>query len=227
MRTSAVAAVLAVTGSLAVAWAPAATATPSCATDPLGAAGRYAEFVEGDSTRFSDSEGAVAVGGDAYFGDGASNQGFSVGGKLTDADVNALPGGKSLVVGGTLNANQVVIAKGAGVYGRLVDKSTGNFAVDGTHAQGASPVDFAAEFTTLRSLSKSWAALTPNGSAGRPEGSTSLLLTGDDAELNVFAVNASDLQRAAEINLKVPAGSSTVVNVLGASYDMNSAPPTA
>lgn len=35
-------------------------------TNPLGTAGLYAEFVEKDSVRDSDSEGAVAVGGDAF-----------------------------------------------------------------------------------------------------------------------------------------------------------------
>ncbi|MEU2430655.1 choice-of-anchor A family protein [Streptomyces sp. NPDC007861] len=226
MRTPAVAAVLAVTGSLAVAWAPAASATSPCQTGPLGVAGNYAEFVEQDSTRYSDSEGAVAVGGDARFGDAATGQGFSVGGKLTGDDLTRLPGSHSLVVGGTLHANQVVIGQGSGVYGKLDGSSAadGSFSVDGKHTQGASPVDFGKEFATLRTLSAGWGATESNGTVGRPEGSRSLLLTGEDGTLNVFAVNAADLQQAAEINIKVPAGSSTLVNVLGTSYDMNSAP---
>ncbi|WP_405853531.1 hypothetical protein OG361_13365 [Streptomyces sp. NBC_00090] len=63
--------------------APAASATPatSCATQPLGTAGLYAEFVEKDSVRHSDSEGAVAVGGDATFGDPKQPSGFSIGHK--------------------------------------------------------------------------------------------------------------------------------------------------
>ncbi|MEU4268280.1 choice-of-anchor A family protein [Streptomyces sp. NPDC026092] len=229
MRTpAAVAAVLAVTGT-ALLWAPAASATPtatlSCA--PLGAAGGYAEFVEKDSTRFSDSEGAVAVGGDAYFGDGATNQGFSVGSRLTDADLAKLPGGRSLVVAGTLHANQVVVAKGSAVYGKLDDRSTANFAVDGRHASGASPtspIDFGKEFATLRSLSAGWAAARPNGTVTVPQGSHGLLLTGTDKDLNVFAVAAEDLQKAAEISVKVPAGATTLVNVIGTSYDMGATP---
>ncbi|MCX5390623.1 choice-of-anchor A family protein [Streptomyces sp. NBC_00094] len=225
--TAAVAAVLAVTGT-ALAWAPAVSATPatSCATNPLGAAGLYAEFVEQDSTRYSDSEGAVAVGGDAYFGDAKVGQGFSIGHKLTGADLAKLPGGHSLVVGGTLHANQVVINKGSGVYGSLDDRSVkgAGFAVDGPHAKGASPtapIDFAKEFTSLRALSTGWAGTTPNGTVAGDKDAQGLFLTGTDPELNVFAVAAADLQKARAITLKVPAGSSTLVNVLGETYDMN------
>ncbi|MET9722568.1 choice-of-anchor A family protein [Streptomyces zaomyceticus] len=223
--TAAVAAVLAVTGA-ALSWVPAASAadsatTTECVTHPLGTAGRYAEFVEKDSTRHSDSEGAVAVGGDAFFGDAKLGQGFSVGHKLTGADLAALPGGHSLVVGGTLHANQVVINKGSGVYGSLDDRSVkgAGFAVDGPHAKGASPVDFGKEFTGLRALATGWAATKPNGTVSTS--GDGVFLTGTDPKLNVFAVNAADLEKFRAITLDVPVGSSTLVNVLGASYDMS------
>ncbi|MFD3531549.1 choice-of-anchor A family protein [Streptomyces sp. NPDC058664] len=224
--TAAVATVLAVTGA-ALAWAPAASAagsatTAECVTRPLGTAGLYAEFVEKDSTRHSDSEGAVAVGGDARFGDPKQSSGFSIGHELTGADLAALPGGHSLVVGGTLYANQVVLDHGTGTAGKVVDLSTPGqgFGVDGGKVkEGASPVDFAKEFTELRALSTGWAGVEPNGTAaGSGDG---LFLTGTDPELNVFAVNAADLEKVRAITFKVPVGSSTLVNVLGASYDMN------
>ncbi|MGW4162711.1 choice-of-anchor A family protein [Streptomyces sp. NPDC004788] len=220
MRTSAaVATVLAVTGA-ALAWAPAASAATACETDPLGTAGRYAEFVEQDSTRYSDSEGAVAVGGDARFGDAATGQGFSIGHKLTSADLARLPGGHSLVVGGTLHAHQVVLDQGSGIAGKVVGR------VDGRMAEGASPttpVDFGKEFAALRGLSTGWAGVEPNGTvAGSGDGADQgLFLTGTSKRLNVFAVNAADLEKARAITLDVPVGSSTLVNVLGASYDMN------
>ncbi|MFZ3475830.1 collagen-binding domain-containing protein [Streptomyces sp. 4.24] len=60
-------------GSLTLIPATAAVAAPPVcaqgAAGPLGVAGTYAEFVEGDAVRYSDSEGAVAVGGDATLGD--------------------------------------------------------------------------------------------------------------------------------------------------------------
>ncbi|GGY31566.1 choice-of-anchor A family protein [Streptomyces omiyaensis] len=221
MRTSAaVATVLAVTGA-ALAWAPAASADPAaCAPRPLGTAGLYAEFVEGDSVRHSDSEGAVAVGGDARFGDPAQSSGFSVGHQLTSADLGRLPGGHSLVVGGTLTANQVVITKGTGVAGKVVNASGGkNFGVDGPIAEGASPVDFGKEFAELRTRSTAWAGEKPNGTVSAA--GDGLFLTGTDARLNVFAVDAADLQKARAITFDVPVGASTLVNVLGTAYDMN------
>ncbi|MFI0925296.1 choice-of-anchor A family protein [Streptomyces sp. NPDC021012] len=221
--TAAVAAVLAVTGA-AIGWAPAASATPAeCVTQPLGTAGLYAEFIEKDSVRHADSEGAVAVGGDATFGEPGLS-GFSVGSKLSDADLAKLPGGHSLVVGGTLKANGVVLVKGSGIAGKVVDDSRGGgFGVDGDKvATGPSPIDFGKEFTELRKRSTAWAGIKPNGEAavdGR-----SLYLTGTDAKLNVFALSSADLEKAGEIYLKVPVGSSTLVNVIGASYDMQSKP---
>ncbi|MFJ6522943.1 choice-of-anchor A family protein [Streptomyces filamentosus] len=221
MRTSAaVATVLAVTGAV-LAWAPAASAASTeCAPNPLGTAGLYAEFVERDSVRHSDSEGAVAVGGDATFGDPKAPSGFSVGYQLTSGDLAKLPGGHSLVVGGTLSANQVVITKGTGMAGKVVNASGGkNFGVDGPITEGASPVDFGKEFTTLRTLSAGWAGEKPNGSVSAS--GDGVFLTGTDGELNVFAVDAADLQKARAITLDVPVGSSTLVNVLGATYDMS------
>ncbi|MFE4615247.1 choice-of-anchor A family protein [Streptomyces sp. NPDC056747] len=226
--TAAVAAVLAVTGT-ALVWAPAASATPatSCAAHPLGTAGLYAEFVEKDSVRHSDSEGAVAVGGDATFGDPKQPSGFSIGHKLTGADLAKLPGGHSLVVGGTLYANQVVLDNGTGIAGKVVDRSTPGqgFGVDGDKvAEGGSPtspIDFAKEFADLRALSTGWAGTTPNGTVAGDKDAQGLFLAGTDAQLNVFAVDAADLEKARAITLKVPAGSSTLVNVLGDSYDMN------
>ncbi|WP_369144166.1 choice-of-anchor A family protein [Streptomyces sp. R44] len=221
--TAAVAAVLAVTGA-ALSWAPAASATTTeCVSHPLGTAGLYAEFVEKDSVRHADSEGAVAVGGDATFGEPGTS-GFSVGSRLSDADLAQLPGGHSLVVGGTLKANGVVLVKGSGIAGKVVDNSRGTgFDVDGDKvATGPSPIDFGKEFTELRRLSAGWAAVRPNGEAavdGR-----GLYLTGTDARLNVFAVSSADLEKAGEIYLKVPAGSSTLVNVIGTSYDMQAKP---
>ncbi|MEU5216061.1 choice-of-anchor A family protein [Streptomyces sp. NPDC020807] len=231
MRTSAaVAAVLAVTGAT-LAWVPAASAAPAgadCVTNPLGTAGLYAEFVEKDSVRHSDSEGAVAVGGDATFGDPKQPSGFSIGHKLTGADLAELPGGHSLVVGGTLYANQVVLDNGTGVAGRVVDRSTPGqgFGVDGGKvAEGASPtspIDFGKEFASLRALSTGWAGVAANGTVAKD--GLGLFFTGTDAKLNVFAVAAEDLQKAGALTFKVPAGSSTLVNVLGSSYDMSTAP---
>ncbi|MFJ8312924.1 choice-of-anchor A family protein [Streptomyces sp. NPDC094147] len=75
----------------------------------------------------------------------------------------------------------------------------------------------------MRSNSAAWAALKGNGTVARPTNSKALLLTGDDAQRNVFTVDAADLQQADRISLKVPAGATTLVNVLGGSDDMSAA----
>ncbi|MGW5115897.1 choice-of-anchor A family protein [Streptomyces noursei] len=220
MRVHATVAVLGMTGAVLLGSGASAFAAPApvCGEAALGAAGAYAEFVEGDSVRFADSEGAVAVGGDARFGDPTTGQGFSIGDKLTADDLGMLAGKRSMVVGGTLYANQVVINKGSGIYGEL-KKTGGQFAVDGEHTQGSSPLDFRGEFQKLRARSAGWAATEAKGSVKRSEDSQTLLLTGDDNELNVFAVNAADLQKVSSVAIKVPADATTLVNVVGATYD--------
>ncbi|MGA5492959.1 collagen-binding domain-containing protein [Streptomyces cinereoruber] len=88
-------------------------------TNPLGAVGLYAEFVEKDSVRHSDSEGAVAVGGDAYFGDPAKPSGFSVGSRLTPTTPapSATPEGDLATTGssvgpGVIGAGAVAVLAG-------------------------------------------------------------------------------------------------------------------
>lgn len=220
MRAHAAVAVLGMTGALLAGSVAEASAAPAslCGDAALGAAGAYAEFVEGDSVRFADSEGAVAVGGDARFGDPKTGQGFSIGAKLTGADLGKLPGKHSMLVGGTLRANQVVLSKGSGLYAGL-EKTGEQFAVDGEHAAGSSPLDFGAEFEKLRSRSAGWGAAQGKGSVQRTADAGTLTLTGEDKQLNVFAVNAADLQKAASVAIKVPTGATTLVNVIGAGYD--------
>ncbi|MFJ2190979.1 choice-of-anchor A family protein [Kitasatospora sp. NPDC087861] len=223
MRISTSAAALAVGGSLALAGliAPAAHAADSgqeCRS--LGVANLYGEFIEGDDTHTPDAEGAVAVGGNAYFGGG-----FSVGQELTAAEVDALPGKNALVVAGKLNGGNTQVMKGNGVYGSKADGAVVQ-AHRGTVAQGASPIDFKAEFAKLRAASTALAAAPQTAGAGAQAEGAKLTFTGGDAKYNSFTVDAAKLQGAKDVYLKVPAGSVTVVNVTGGSYDMAAAGTT-
>ncbi|MFF0392714.1 choice-of-anchor A family protein [Kitasatospora sp. NPDC004615] len=215
MRKSISAAAVALGGSLALAALVAptpATASPgegNCFS--LGVAGKYGEFIEGDDTHSPDAEGAVAIGGNADF----SQAGFSVGQELTADEVKALPGGYSLVVGGDIKG-PVHVQKGKGVY---AGRNLGG-AMDGV-TKGTSPIDFAAEFAKLRAVSAELAKTA--GAAPVADGRT-LTFTGADAKANFFTVTADTLQRAGEIQLKVPAGSSTVITVTGGGYDQTKAP---
>ncbi|MFD7643657.1 choice-of-anchor A family protein [Kitasatospora sp. NPDC059795] len=219
MRKSISAAAVALGGSLTLAALVVptqATASPGEGTCfSLGVAGRYGEFIEGDDTHSPDAEGAVAIGGNADF----SHGGFTVGNELTAAQVAALPGGNALVVGGNLiqNGAHVQVMKGKGVVaGQIV----GGGQLEGV-TKGAGPIDFAAEFAKLRALSAELAKTA--GAAPTADGRT-LTFTGADAKANFFTVAADTLQKAGEIQLKVPAGSSTVITVTGGSYDQTKAP---
>ncbi|WP_457031392.1 choice-of-anchor A family protein [Kitasatospora sp. P5_F3] len=218
MRISVPAAALALGGSLALGAlvAPTALATPAaenCRT--FGVANLYGEFVEGDDTHTPDAEGAVAIGGNADF-----TGGFSVGNELTADQVAKLPGGNALVVGGNLTGN-VQVMKGDGVYaGKLTGKAEAHA---GKVVQGPSPIDFAAEFAKLRSLS---AELVKPGAGTMALDGTKLTLTGTDATLNSFVLPKHMLTGAKEFYLKVPVGSVTVVSSVEDSYDQDQAGTT-
>nr|BFD93800.1 hypothetical protein KitaXyl93_51600 [Kitasatospora sp. Xyl93] len=220
MRISTSAAALAVGGSLALAGliAPAAQAVGAdqeCRS--LGVANLYGEFIEGDDTHTPDAEGAVAVGGNADF-----TGGFSVGQELTAAQVDALPGKNALVVAGKITGHNTQVMKGNGVFGSKADGAVVQ-AHQGTVGQGPSPIDFKAEFAKLRAAAASLAAVPQTAGAGVQAEGAKLTLTGGDAKYNSFTVEAAKLQGAKDVFLKVPAGSVTVVNVTGGSYDMAAA----
>ncbi|MCY0954465.1 choice-of-anchor A family protein [Streptomyces sp. H27-S2] len=213
----------------------AVSAAAGCA-DVLGIAGRYGEFTAGDNRRGPGGRGAagaVAVGGDAGFPGGST-----VGRDLGAAEARALPGGNALIVAGDVTGG-VRVLHGNGVHGGTL---TGRAeAPAGTMTEGPSPVDFAAEFATLRRVSAGlaeagrssaaqWRTLGPMGLAGaeRPTGSTgsSLRFTGTDVRYNTFVVPAAELEKAAEIRLAVPVGATTVITVEGAGYRQGAAGAT-
>ncbi|GLW69457.1 hypothetical protein Kpho02_17560 [Kitasatospora phosalacinea] len=222
MRKSISAAAVALGGSLALAAlvvptaATAAPATGGTCFD-LGVAGKYGEFIEGNDTHSPDAEGAVAVGGNADF----SKSGFTVGNELTKAEVDALPGGYALVVGGDLiqNGAHVQVMKGKGVY---AGKVVGGGQLEGV-SKGTSPIDFGKEFANLRHVSTELAKTTGGAPVSQDR---TITFTGTDATTNVFTVTAEVLQKAGDVYLKVPAGSTTIVNVTGGAYDQNKGPTT-
>ncbi|BAJ31332.1 MULTISPECIES: choice-of-anchor A family protein [Kitasatospora] len=221
MRKSISAAAVALGGSLALAALvvpTAATAAPTTGGTcfDLGVAGKYGEFIEGNDTHTPDAEGAVAVGGNADF-----RGGFTVGKELTGDEVDALPGGYSLVVGGNLvhDSAYVGVENGKGVYAGE-NQGPGQL---GRITKGKSPIDFAKEFANLRHVSTEVAKTT--GGAPVLDG-RGITFTGTDTKTNVFTVAAATLEKANEVYLKVPAGSTTIINVTGDSYDQSKAPTT-
>jgi choice-of-anchor A domain-containing protein/uncharacterized repeat protein (TIGR01451 family) len=199
-----VAALVQVTGA-----ARATTPTPTPCTNttqPLGAATGYTEFIEGNGHRGSESEGAVAWGGNL------DANGMTVGTRLTSA-----AGAPTLVVAGT-HGQYFNLQKGSAY---LNPASGVNFNGGGTYL-GSNPIDFAAAFAHLRTTSANWslAAATGTSSLGVAGGNTVRVLAGTDPTLNVFSVTPAQLASGNGIAYDVPAGSNILVNVSGASVTL-------
>ena len=163
----------------------------------------YTLFVLTDYTGGHDVEGKVAAGGNIAMSD------FSVGSRLADNNI-----ANTLVAGGNLSLQR------GGVWGDAW--YGGSYSADhdvvyprGTATQG-SPINFAGRFASLQSLSSAFAQVAANGTTTR-ESWGGLFLSGSNSALNVFDLNASDLNGAVLFNLDAPAGSLAVVNVRGAS----------
>lgn len=194
----------------------AAADTAACATGaPLGAAQGYDEFVLGDGTRGSESEGAVAYGGSL------GPSGMTVGTRLTvPVDFPAL------VVGGTASG-WFNLQRGS-AYVHAQSGGGVNFN-GGGHLLSSNPIDFAAAFADLRDRSARWAATAANGTAevvdsdttGTSLGGDVLLLHGTDAHLNVFSVTPSQLTGIRATFIDVPAGSTALIDVSGGDVTVN------
>ncbi|MDQ1005647.1 hypothetical protein QFZ82_000131 [Streptomyces sp. V4I23] len=136
MRMTARSVVLALSGSMALGTfslaVSAPPAGPQCA-QRLGVARQYSDVVAGDTVHSPDSDGAVVIGGDAD---------FTAGSKLTDAEVDALPGKAILVVAGDFVHSDAVRNPGAAeaLAGRVV--------------KGPPPLDIRGAFRGLRALSQ-------------------------------------------------------------------------
>lgn len=169
----------------------------------------YDLFVLGDMHSVgSDTEGRVAVGGNAYL------QNYSVGAVLQN------PAGYSLVVGGNLTAN------GGSTNGGMVVGGTSSFSswsMAGLAPAGtALPVDFSAEAIRLKALSATLAGYTVNGTTsyqnwGAPDGTHSyqITFTGANAGLNVFTVDGAKLSDGNTFTLDLAAGATALINVTG------------
>lgn len=191
-----------------------AIAQEDCA-DP-GFVTDYNTFVLGDHRVTNDSvDGRMAVGRDAFV------QQFGVGNRLSpDASRVDLVVGRDLVSGGNARANN-----GAITYGRTL---TGQISALGSITQADPPFDFSQTFIALRAAQQSWADAAANGTVTPPEFSYSpIQFTGTDRDVNVFEVSSAVLQSAQVIQIRVPNGASTLINVTGEAYTSGAYPTVA
>ncbi len=189
-------------------WSPGATAQRAesdCMDDPLGPVPAYNIVTMGDLDLMNtDSEGRIVVGRDATLAS------FGIASKLP-----VDPTRVDLAVGRDLTANNSGLNQGSATYGR---NFSGNLtAPNGTITHAAPPFDVGALFEGLAIRSQAWAALEAEGDISGPTYGA-LTLTGEDTVRNVFTLTASKLGSAQEIRIKVPFGSTTLINVTGTSY---------
>jgi choice-of-anchor A domain-containing protein/uncharacterized repeat protein (TIGR01451 family) len=190
-------------------------ATPAvswtCMANPLGAATGYNEFILGNGSRGSESEGAIAYGGTL------SASSMTVGSRLSTTN-KSFP---ALVVAGGTSAGFNLQAGSAYLDGRT---SGVNFNGGGSYL-ASDPINFTSAFQSLQANATSWAAITPNGMTeviapgadGTPAmgGSSSLLMTGTDPTVDVFDVTPAELSGSAAIFVNVPTGATALINVSG------------
>lgn len=172
--------------------------------NPLGVATEFNTFTLGDhnSPWGSDTEGRMAVGGDATIGS------YSVGYELD----SSWSGKDVLVVGEDLN-----FTSGRVYYGNAVVGGTANVnqsgTIDGDLLSG-SPIDFGAAEANLKALSSVFGDAQVNGTTTK-KWSCAIVLDGTDEQLNVFEVNGSDLASMCQLEINIPTGSTALVNITG------------
>jgi choice-of-anchor A domain-containing protein/uncharacterized repeat protein (TIGR01451 family) len=176
-----------------------------CMTQPLGPIDTWSIVVNGDLEQSNtDAEGRVAAGGDVTLSS------YGVASKLPTDGSRV-----DLVAGGDLTGANVGVNHGSVTYGGTF--SGGVFAPNGTITRAAPQQDFKTLFTAAAARSAHWASLPADGTVSGPVYGA-LSLTGESATLNVFTIAAAKLQTAQRILLRVPFGSSTLINVMGDAY---------
>lgn len=168
----------------------------------IGAAADFNVFVFGDMNQSSDSEGRVAVGGNATFTN------FGIADRL-GSDAGTLP---RLVVGGDLTYKGGQVFGGNAVYGGTGTISAG--ITGGSFTQGSSPIDFVA---TKKELSKTSADLDTLAATGTTTYHAwgGIELQGSQSGVNVFTLDGAKFSKTNNFVLKAPAGSTVIVNVKG------------
>lgn len=180
----------------------------------FGVADNYNVFVFGDMNQSSDSEGRVAVGGNATF----SN--FGIGDRLN----NSNGADTRLVVGGDLTYNGGQVFGGGAVVGGQVNTNVNFNCTPNCGVTTGNPIDFDAAKTYLTGLSGHLNGLDITGNTEYKWGG--IWLQGSSSDLNVFTIDGSKFSGSSYLNLNGINNNSTVVfNILGnasiANFGMN------
>jgi choice-of-anchor A domain-containing protein len=171
--------------------------------------------------------GAFLLGsGSSSFYGGGGNTGIASNGSLSVGGISFGPS-VSFYVPGTVNLGSATHGGGT-ISGTLYTNSTPvypfpNFPsyVGVTHISptSASPtqINFAQQSASLTAYSKTLAGMTANGTVNLNTSIGQLFLTGTNPVLNVFNLTSNQLLSHVTPNISVPAGSTVLINVSGAS----------
>lgn len=202
--------------------------------------GNYDVLTFGNFTGNSDSQGGLAVGGNATL------TGFGIGSSLPSSDplypYSLVVGGSLSYTNGTVDGGGIAVGGNANltniaVYGNVSDVgnlTTVNGQINGTVSAASwnrqntggpsgmsgspvaisSVVDFSVVQSILTADSVYWGSLAQTGSVNFAY--NSLTLTGHSSGLNVFDISAAQLASATGgLTISAPAGSTVLVNVSG------------
>ncbi|WP_022927369.1 choice-of-anchor A family protein [Patulibacter americanus] len=179
----------------------------------LGTPGDYGVFVHDDyASSNTQVDGRVFAGGDATV------SGWAVGVRGTP-DAERI----DLLVGGDLTANGTQAPNGSVRYAGTF---TGQMATpNGTLAQAPLPFSTDAEFAALDALADRLGGLEATGTVSAPNAAGAITLEGTNQARNGFELTSAQLGDAREVLIRVPAGSTTIITVLG--DDVSTAAPNA
>lgn len=185
-----------------VAIAMAATGAALGQTDVFGGASNFNVFTSGDFTSSSsDTEGKMAVGGRAT---------------LQNYDIGLLDPGGNAIIANRLNFTNGTI-RGSAWWNTSQSLSGASFTNGGSLRQG-SPINFTSIANELTGLSTQWGALGANGQTINNFGT--LNLNGGQSALNIFTVQASQLNGISGVNINIPTGASALINVVGTTVNL-------
>ncbi|MBD2488157.1 choice-of-anchor A family protein [Aulosira sp. FACHB-615] len=176
----------------------------------LGIAQDYNVFVFGDMNQSSDSEGRVAVGGNATF----TNFG------IADRLANSNGTDTRLIVGGDLTYNGGQVFGGNAVVGGSVKTSVNFNCSPNCGVSSGTPLNFETARQELTYLSESLGGLSSTGNTEYKWGG--IHLQGNNSDLNIFTIDGSQFSNSTYLNIAGVGSNSTVIfNILGNSVNIS------
>ena len=168
------------------------------------------DFNAAVETTFSQSN--TGIGGRVVAGGDVTLNSWGIGSQL-DVD----PERVDLMVGGALNAAGGQVSSGSITYQTQTTSTV--WAPNGTISQAPPTFDITEAFASLDAVVGSWGPVAAGGLISTSNiWWTTLRFEGTDPALNVFEIEAAELQTAKAIEVRVPVGATALIKVTGTNY---------